>query len=64
MDRLVAKEGIEKRLADSMETAVRMGQGTAMVEDLAGEIHVLQRKIRMSGARRVSWRNIAPALFI
>ena len=33
VDRLALKEGMEKRLADSLETAVRMGQGTAMVEE-------------------------------
>lgn len=62
VDRLVAKEGIEKRLADSMETAVRMGQGTAMVEDLSGEMHVLSEKFACP-EHGVSLGEISPRLF-
>ena len=44
VDRLVVKEGIEKRLADSMEIAVRMGQGTCMVEEHEGMVHLFSER--------------------
>jgi len=63
VDRLVVKHGIEKRLADSMETAVRMGQGTAMVEDLSsGEEHVFSEKFACP-EHGVSLGEISPRLF-
>jgi excinuclease ABC subunit A len=37
VDRLIVKEGIRKRLADSIETALKVGQGTASVQVVDGE---------------------------
>lgn len=37
IDRLVVKPGIEKRLADSLETALRMGKGSAGIDIIDGE---------------------------
>ena len=37
VDRLVVKEGMEKRLADSMETALEMAHGLALVDVIDGE---------------------------
>ncbi len=37
VDRLVVKEGMEKRLADSMETALKMASGIAVVDIIGGE---------------------------
>lgn len=37
VDRLVIREGIEKRLADSLETAVKEGQGLVLVDVIGGE---------------------------
>ena len=37
VDRLVVKEGMEKRLADSMETALKMAGGIAVVDVIDGE---------------------------
>ncbi len=37
VDRLVVKEGMEKRLADSMETALKMADGLAVVDVIDGE---------------------------
>jgi excinuclease ABC subunit A len=37
VDRLVIKEGLEKRLADSLETALKYGNGLVMIEIIAGE---------------------------
>ena len=38
VDRLVIKEGMEKRLTDSVETAVNLTGGTLMVEIIGGDI--------------------------
>lgn len=38
VDRLVVKEGIEKRLTDSLETALALGEGYAKVDIIGGEI--------------------------
>ena len=62
VDRLVLKEGMEKRLADSLETAVRMGQGTAMVEEQEGETHVFSEKFSCP-EHGVSFGEISPRLF-
>lgn len=62
VDRLALKDGIEKRLADSLETAVRMGQGTAMVEEQGGETHVFSEKFSCP-EHGVSFGEISPRLF-
>jgi excinuclease ABC subunit A len=62
VDRLLVKEGIEKRLADSMETAVRMGEGTAMAEELGGETHLFSEKFACP-EHGVSLGEISPRLF-
>ena len=36
VDRLVAKEGIERRLTDSLETALRLAEGVALVDVVDG----------------------------
>ena len=38
VDRLVIREGIQKRLTDSLETALALTGGTAMVEVVGGEV--------------------------
>ncbi len=38
VDRLVVKEGIEKRLTDSLEAALTLGEGYAKVDIIGGEI--------------------------
>jgi len=40
VDRLVVKEGIASRLADSMETALRLGEGLVRVEVVGGDSHI------------------------
>ncbi len=37
IDRLIIKEGIEGRLADSLETALRLSDGLVMVDIIDGE---------------------------
>ncbi len=62
VDRLALKDGIEKRLADSLETAVHMGQGTAVVEEQDGKIHVFSEKFACP-EHGVSFGEISPRLF-
>ena len=38
IDRLVVREGMEKRLADSLETALKMGEGVVYVQVVDGEL--------------------------
>ena len=38
VDRLVVREGIEQRLADSLETALKMGEGVVYVQVVDGEL--------------------------
>lgn len=62
VDRLVVKEGIEKRLADSLEISLRMGQGTCMVEEQEGTVHLFSEKFACP-EHGVSLGEIAPRLF-
>ncbi|MBM3300760.1 MAG: excinuclease ABC subunit UvrA, partial [Deltaproteobacteria bacterium] len=62
VDRLVVKEGIERRLADSLETAVRMGQGTVVVEQQEGETHLFSEKFACP-EHGVSIGEMSPRLF-
>ena len=62
VDRLVVKPGIEKRLADSLETAVRLGQGTVMVEQDGGHVHLFSEKFACP-EHGVSLGEISPRLF-
>lgn len=62
VDRLVVKSGLEKRLADSMETAVRMGDGTAMAEVQDGQVLLFSEKFACP-EHGISFGEIAPRLF-
>jgi excinuclease ABC subunit A len=62
VDRLAVKEGIERRLADSLETAVRMGQGTTLVEEESGTRHLFSEKFACPD-HGVSFGEIAPRSF-
>jgi len=62
VDRLVVKPGIEKRLADSLETALRMGQGTVTIEEIEGQTHLFSEKFACP-EHGVSLGEISPRLF-
>ncbi len=62
VDRLQVKPGIEKRLADSLETTVRLGQGVAIVEDAHGHSMTLSEKFACP-EHGVSISEISPRLF-
>jgi len=62
VDRLVAKEGIRQRLADSMETALKVGDGVASVQIIDGEELVFSQKASCLRCQR-SFEEIAPRMF-
>ncbi|AFM25162.1 excinuclease ABC subunit UvrA [Desulfomonile tiedjei] len=62
VDRLVIKEGVEKRLTDSMEQAVKLGQGIVMVEELGGPVHLFSEKFACP-EHGVSLGEMSPRLF-
>lgn len=62
VDRLVVKEGIEGRLADSLETALKLGDGLVMVQDLAGECHNFSEKHACVDCG-ISYAEVEPRMF-
>ncbi len=62
VDRLVIKEGVEKRLTDSMEQAVKLGQGIVRVEELGGPVHLFSEKFACP-EHGVSLGEMSPRLF-
>jgi excinuclease ABC subunit A len=62
IDRLEVKEGVEKRLADSMETALRLGKGVAVVEDMSGHAMVFSEKFACP-EHGASITELSPRLF-
>ncbi|HHX88086.1 MAG TPA: excinuclease ABC subunit UvrA, partial [Firmicutes bacterium] len=44
IDRLVIREGIQTRLADSLETTLKLGEGLALVQELGGEEHLFSER--------------------
>lgn len=62
IDRLVVKEGIEKRLSDSLETAIRLADGLVSVEILDGDTILYSTKYSCPDCG-VSIEEIEPRLF-
>ncbi|MBO7345708.1 MAG: ABC-ATPase UvrA, partial [Clostridia bacterium] len=62
VDRLVVKEGIEKRLADSIETALKLADGLVAVQVLDGEENLYSTKYSCPDCG-VSIEEIEPRLF-
>ena len=62
VDRLVIKDGIEKRLADSLETALKLAEGLVSVEILGGESSLYSTKYSCPDCG-VSLEEIEPRLF-
>ncbi len=62
VDRLVIKEGIEKRLSDSLETALKLAEGLVSVEVLGGESTLYSTKYSCPDCG-VSLEEIEPRLF-
>lgn len=62
IDRLVIKEKIEKRLADSLETALRLSEGIAKVEIIGGEELTFSEKFACIDCG-ISYPEITPRMF-
>ncbi|MBQ3219435.1 MAG: excinuclease ABC subunit UvrA, partial [Clostridia bacterium] len=62
VDRLVVKEGIEKRLSDSLETALKLADGLVEIEILGGEKMLFSTKYSCPDCG-ISIEEIEPRLF-
>ncbi len=62
VDRLVVKDGIQKRLADSIETALKLADGLVVVQELGGEEHLFSTKFSCPDCG-ISIEEIEPRLF-
>ncbi len=62
VDRLVVKEGVETRLADSLETALKLADGLAVVEETDGERHLFSERFACITCG-VSYPEITPRMF-
>ncbi len=62
IDRLVVKEGIEKRLADSLETAIKLAEGLVQIEVVGGEKILYSTKYSCPDCG-ISIEEIEPRLF-
>ncbi len=62
VDRLILKDGIEARLADSLETALRHAEGLVKVEVLGGETAMFSEKFACIDCG-VSYPDINPQMF-
>ncbi len=62
VDRLVIKEGIASRLADSLETALRLAEGIVRVEIVDGESHLFSEKHACVECG-ISFPEITPRMF-
>ncbi|MBE7089881.1 MAG: excinuclease ABC subunit UvrA [Clostridiales bacterium] len=62
IDRLVIKKGIESRLSDSIETAVKLADGLVVIEQVGGENLLYSTKFACSDCG-ISIEEIEPRLF-
>ncbi|MGL5870660.1 excinuclease ABC subunit UvrA [Clostridium chrysemydis] len=62
VDRLVIKEGIEGRLSDSIETALKLADGLVIVNEIGGEDRLFSEKFSCPDCG-ISIEGIAPRLF-
>ncbi len=62
IDRLVVKDGIEKRLADSLETAIKLADGLVLIEEVDGKSTLYSTKYSCPDCG-ISIEEIEPRLF-
>lgn len=62
VDRLVVKEGMETRLADSMETAAQWGEGLVVVQEVNGPAHTFSQHFACPDCH-ISLPEIEPRMF-
>ncbi len=63
IDRLVIREGIEQRLADSLETALELGEGVVFVQIIDGEELMFSQNFACVECG-ISLPEIAPRMFL
>lgn len=62
VDRIVLKEGIRERLADSIETALEYGEGLVMIDNVEGEITSFSEKFACPDCE-VNLEELTPRMF-
>lgn len=62
VDRLIVKEGMEKRLADSLEIALNLADGLVTVAFLDGEEHIFSQKFACPECG-ISYEELTPRMF-
>ncbi len=62
VDRLVIKNGIKKRLTDSLETAIKLGSGLVVIEDVGKEDHLFSEKFACKDCG-ISYEEPTPRMF-
>ena len=62
IDRLVVREGMESRLADSLETALKLGEGVAYVQIVGGELLMFSENFACVDCG-ISLSEITPRMF-
>ncbi len=62
VDRLVVKESIQGRLTDSLETALKIGSGLVMVDELGEEEHVFSEHFSCPHCG-ISYEELSPRMF-
>ena len=62
VDRLIIKEGIEKRLTDSIETALKLGEGLVIINEIGGEDTLYSENFACPDCN-ISIEELAPRMF-
>ncbi len=62
VDRLVVREGIASRLADSVETALKLSEGLALIEEVDGKEHLFSENFACAECG-FSFEEISPRIF-
>ncbi len=62
IDRLVVKEGIQKRLADSLETALSLANGLVLIDVIDGEEYLFSQNYACEDCG-ISMEELAPRMF-
>ena len=62
VDRLIRKDGLEQRLADSLETAVKLADGLVLIDVIDGEAMLFSEKMACVDCG-ISYPEIAPRMF-
>ncbi len=62
VDRLVVREGVESRLADSLETALKQGEGLAVIQEVDGPEHLFSERFACPECG-FSFEEISPRIF-